>query len=209
MASTLDETLTHGLRTAFGQDEEQVSAGLALLGRDYYLYLKTQESAREDAAWFMEAVEAVRKDEEETFGDWSYPDYKAQIERGDLPEVLAGTRLAEAAARGQPTIHPLLQNLVVQEWTKFPGTKLFDKIQASIGPHLKGAICSEIGPGRILNANTLPIAVPLVANGLAGAGIAIGGAASGFWMPVVAYLCLVAAKRGLDVYCATGDAPPP
>jgi hypothetical protein len=206
MATKLNELLEHGVRLAFAQNEEQVCSGLALLGRDYYFYLEPQRSAREDAAWFMEAVEAVRQEEEKTYRDFTYPDYKAQVNNGDLPEELAGTRLAEAAARGEPTIDPLLQNLVVAEWTKFPGAKLFAKIEDRIGPQLKGAICSEIGPGHILNADTLPIAVPLVANGLANLGIAIGGAMSGFWMPVVAYLCLVAAKRGIDVYCASGNA---
>jgi len=196
---TLLETYAKGKRES---ERERDFAGLALLARDYYSYLKPKEKERKDAKWFLEAVEAVKAEELPIFGGFAFPDYNKQKEAGEIPQKLSGTPLAESAARGQPSIDLLIENLVVKEWTKFPGEKLFGQIESGIRPYLKQAICkSDIGPDRLLDATPLSVAVPFVVNGLASAGMIAAGAAGGFWLPILAYVSLVILKSGVKEYC--------
>ena len=194
MAGAFDEVLANSLIDQIPDaiDLRQLNAGLAVLTRDMFFYLK--EHPRDDSGWLDDVVDQLEAEEIGSFGDSAFPYYTAQ-DTDHLP-----TGLAAAAAAGEFSFAPLLDRAIDHGWTAHPGDMLQRRYLARLGTRMGAEICGAGGlfeawqKGRS-DAKALPR--QLTASVLKHAGLE----AEAFWYPLSVCVGVTLAHSGLEAYC--------
>jgi hypothetical protein len=186
-----EEPASGFVMTAEDMPLTQLYAGLAVLSRDIHLYLG--KSARKDAAFFRDIVNAVNAEERKRYGATAFPyddpnfPYKAELK--SFPK-----ELTLKAIRGKPTLAPLGNNAIRHEWTVKAGKKLLLEFLSKAGPKFKGEICGADGLKVESDERKLTIEIAKLA--LVSIGIT-----AALWYPLAACLAEILVKRGLNLYC--------
>src|SRR5580692_10823605 len=116
-------------------------------------YLAKHEDKSDAAAGFEEVVRLVQAKDATDIGksDETFPEYVGY--EAELKLLPMG--LAAAAAQGQPTIAELGSEVLVHEWTIYPGYKLFVKFCEKLGSKFKEVVCGKDGFYEQLNKGLL------------------------------------------------------
>ena len=163
----------------------QIYAGLSVLTRDMYSYLKSHP--QDDATLIEDIVHQVFA--EETYGDQSFPKYVG------LPYETLPTQFASVAAAGQPNITDLGSRDIVHEWTVKPGKRLFLKFRAKF----KETICGKNGPYEMFQDNLGQSDLPKkIVEAILLSGVI---SPATFWYPLAVYIAILLVKTGLKTYC--------
>jgi hypothetical protein len=178
-----------------GASDDVIYAGLAILARDMYYYLEETNQLKQ-APLLVDAVRAVKEEEEKTFGlDKAYPEYRnPPEEKIKLSVSKLPSGLTQKATTGELDVQLLIDPNIDHEWFSSPGRKLLDKIT----DYLRDTICDE--PYRLLSSrkfnNQLTAAV---------SSVIITGVATGTMVPAAAafgvYCGVALSRKGLKGIC--------
>ncbi|MGC3991462.1 MAG: hypothetical protein QM796_17610 [Chthoniobacteraceae bacterium] len=185
MNLTIENTLSQ-IQT---DSRDLLTAGLAVLAKDYAAYLKS--IPRTDANTFERVFREFEQEETASYGGSPYFETPSQT---GIP-----SGFAQQADSGTVDVTSLNDPSIEHEWTRIPG----DRLLRRFGKEFRGVICGSDGPHEqfqkgLLGQATLPrtIAASILTAGFAGAT---------FWTPLAVYIALLVIKAGLQTYCNTGD----